>query len=70
MGNISERGVGMKLCEFLSLSGEDVECFTDCPFYRWDENDGICPFEEEERLKVFEMNDNIEYLKNKYPGAF
>lgn len=47
----------MKKCEFLSLGGEYEECFKECPFYEWDENDGVCPFEEEERVKIFEFDE-------------
>lgn len=52
----------MKRCEFLSLGGEYNECFTDCPFYEWEENDGICPFEEED-LKIFQFDEMYKTVK-------
>ena len=45
----------MKKCNFLSSAVEIVDCFKECPFYEWEENDGKCPFEEDLKIKKFEI---------------
>lgn len=34
----------MQICPFLSTKDKNVECFEECDFYNWNENDGKCPF--------------------------
>ncbi len=34
----------MMLCPFLSTSENDVECFSECAFYNWEDIEGSCPF--------------------------
>lgn len=45
----------MKKCSFLSSAVEIIDCFKECPFYEWEENDGKCPFEEELKIKKIEI---------------
>ncbi len=34
----------MSLCSFLSTTREKVECFKTCAFYKYEDNNGECPF--------------------------
>lgn len=34
----------MTPCSFLSTTDNDVECFCDCAFYNYEDNEGACPF--------------------------
>lgn len=34
----------MSQCSFLSTRGEKVECFKTCAFYKCEETNGECPF--------------------------
>lgn len=34
----------MSQCSFLSTADNDIECFGECAFYNWDDNEGACPF--------------------------
>jgi|GEM_PF-945858 len=34
----------MSSCSFLSTTDNDVECFCECAFYNWEDNEGACPF--------------------------
>lgn len=34
----------MTPCSFLSTSEKEIECFKECAFYNWEENEGSCPF--------------------------
>ncbi|SHH52004.1 hypothetical protein SAMN02745196_00645 [Clostridium collagenovorans DSM 3089] len=34
----------MSKCPFLSTAEEYVQCFVDCEFYNYSDNEGVCPF--------------------------
>lgn len=34
----------MAVCSFLSTAQNKIDCFNECAFYNWEENDGVCPF--------------------------
>lgn len=34
----------MSQCSFLSSTENDIECFCDCAFNNWGDNEGVCPF--------------------------
>lgn len=36
----------MAKCPLLSTIDEDVECFKECEFYKWEGNNNKCPFME------------------------
>lgn len=37
-------GVTVSTCLFLSTEQETISCFEECPFYKYEEGDGGCPF--------------------------
>lgn len=51
----------MSICSFLSIDDECVECFNNCPFYEWTENDGECPFKHCSKVRNIEMNSFTDY---------
>lgn len=66
----------MYRCTFLSTHSNKVICFKECPFYKCEENEEICPFESITNNKVLNPsmfyeydlieNDNITLLEELY----
>lgn len=59
----------MKKCSFLTTSIEVVECFEECPFYNWEENEGVCPFQKVKSFDVESYN-NYDLVKDEYKKRF
>jgi hypothetical protein len=51
----------MSACYFLSNGENEVECFNDCVFYNWEENNGICPFKTLTKNKASKLKELYEY---------
>ncbi|MCM8711323.1 hypothetical protein M2651_09795 [Clostridium sp. SYSU_GA19001] len=51
----------MSICSFLSIGGNEIDCFGDCAFYNWEENGGVCPFKNLKNNRASRLKELSEY---------